>query len=394
MGPHILQVPASILWPDEALIVSSFFLPAAMLVAGLFALIVGSLLLIRGGSGLAARMGISPLVIGLVALVLGPVVAGLAVILVASCRGDVTLVVGNIVGSNIFNVLFILGICGLVTPLAVAARLIRWSVPLMFLSSLAVLWLGWHGEIDRLAGAGLLLASLGYVVAAVYVGRRDQEPARQEFAGQIQRGMIGPPGSLARQLVSVLAALGALSFGAYWFVEGTAGVASHLAISEFTVGLSIVGIGTSLPGLITSIAAAKRGDRNVAVGNVVGSYLISSLGFLGIAAMAAPHGAWIVPVALRFDIPVMVAVSVLCVPILFSGCVISRWEGLLFLSCYAAYMAYLVLRQGHSVATEAYGQLIVMVLIPTTVILVMLGGLKAFRRRRPVHAARHRIRGI
>jgi cation:H+ antiporter len=374
--------------------VDSYLLPAASIVGGLIVLILGAELLIRGASGLAARLGLSPLLIGLTVVAVGTSAPELAVSVMASHRGESELVIGNIVGSNTFNVLFILGLSALIAPLAVASRLVRVDVPLMILSALAMLGLGWNGVLGRWQGAVLLGSLVIYLAWMVFQARREQEPVRQEFEKLIEEKPVRPPRSLAVQLGWILFGLGLLAAGSRWMVGGAVALASLWGVGQLLIGLTIVAMGTSLPEVVTSVLATVRGHRDIAVGNIVGSNIFNVLGILGISALIAPQGLGVTSAALGFDIPMMIAASILCLPIFFSGSVVTRWEGLLFLAYYAAYITYLILLIVQPGASTAYAKLIIIVGIPATVILVMIGVLKTFRRRRPTRPLRHRIRGI
>jgi cation:H+ antiporter len=287
-----------------------------------------------------------------------------------------------------------LGLSALIAPLAVASRLDRVDVPLMILSALAMLGLGWNGVLGRWQGAVLLGSLVIYLAWMVFQARREQEPVRQEFEKLIEEKPVRPPRSLAVQLGWILFGLGLLAAGSRWMVGGAVALASLWGVGQLLIGLTIVAMGTSLPEVVTSVLATVRGHRDIAVGNIVGSNIFNVLGILGISALIAPQGLGVTSAALGFDIPMMIAASILCLPIFFSGSVVTRWEGLLFLAYYAAYITYLILLIVQPGASTAYAKLIIIVGIPATVILVMIGVLKTFRRRRPTRPLRHRIRGI
>jgi cation:H+ antiporter len=319
---------------------------AILFALGLGLLIAGAEALVRGASGLAARFGIPPLVVGLTVVAYGTSAPEMAVSMASALKGQGDLAFGNVVGSNIFNVLFILGVSAAITPLFVTRQLLRLDVPVMIGVAGLALLLALDGSIGRLDGALLLFGAVAYTLLLIRLARRDPAPPPAADARA--------PLPLPLQLLLIAAGLGALVLGSRWLVAGAVAVARWLGLSELVIGLTIVAAGTSLPEVASSIVAALRGEREIAVGNVVGSNIFNVLAVLGLSGAVAPDGVIVAPAALRFDVPVMLAASVACLPIFFTRCRISRWEGALFLATYAAYTAYLVLdAQGHD-ALPAY----------------------------------------
>lgn len=323
---------------------SDYLVPDALIVVGLAFLIVGGELLVRGASRLAAAIGISPLIIGLTVVAFGTSAPEMAVTLQASLKGEADLALGNVVGSNICNLLLILGVSALAAPLAVPAQLLRRDLPLMILASLLVLVLGWDGNIGRYDGCLLFAGLLAYVAWAIVQGRRERREASPEDAPSCPASRESRPWLVVAQLLLVATGLVLLTLGSGWLVQGAVTIARLLGVTELMIGLTIVAVGTSLPELATSVVASLRGQREIAVGNVVGSNLFNVLGVLGLPAMIAPHGIAVSRVALRFDIPVMIVVSAACLPIFLTGRRISRWEGGMLLACYAGYTAYLIFK--------------------------------------------------
>jgi cation:H+ antiporter len=335
---------------------------------GLAALIVGAEMLVRGASRLAVTFGISPLVVGLTVVAFGTSAPELAVSVQSTWSGQVDIALGHVVGSNIFNVLFILGASALITPLLVHQQLIRQEVPLMVFASLLTWGLAADGALSRLDGgvmAGLLIA---YVVLLIRQSRRKQ---RKDVLAEYDEELDITPGQgwdrhWATQTGLVLAGLGLLVLGSHWLVAGAVEFATWLGVSELVIGLTIVAIGTSLPEVATSILAAIRGERDIAVGNVVGSNIFNLFCVLGGSALVAPAALPVGDGMLHFDLPVMVAVAVACLPIFFTGHRIARWEGLLFLAYYHAYTIWLILHATHNGAGETYGAVMVGFVIPLT----------------------------
>jgi len=356
-------------------------LAVGLILAGLVALVLGGELLVRGASALAAFLGVSPLIIGLTVVAFGTSAPELAVSLKAGLSGQADIAVGNVVGSNVFNVLFILGISALVAPLVVHSQLIRLELPLMVLVSVVTWGLAYSGTIGRAEGLGLVVGLVAYVAWSVMQSRRESQTVVQEFAEEFDR----PPKSkwgLALQLVWIVLGLIALALGSRWLVDGAVMIARQMGMSELLIGLTIVAVGTSLPEVVASITASIKGERDIAVGNVVGSNLFNLMCVLGVTAVVVPDGVPVAPSAIWQEMPVMIAVSVLCLPIFFTGYRIDRWEGGLFLAWYFIYTTYLVLAATDSPLATIVGNVALFGLVPLT-ILILLVSVVASRGSKP-----------
>ncbi len=354
-----------------------------LLALGLALLIVGAELLVRGASRLAAAAGLPSLVIGLTVVAYGTSAPELAVSLQAGLAGSADIALGNVVGSNIFNVLFILGVSALVAPLTVASKLVRLDLPILVVVSAAVIVLGRDGRIGQLEGAVLAIAGILYTVFLIRQGHREGRPAEDGGPPPSDPGRVWP-GALA--LVAVGLAL--LVLGARWLVEGAVAVARGAGVSELVIGLTLVAAGTSLPEVATSVVASLRGERDIAVGNVVGSNLFNILWVLGLASAVSPAGVGVAAAALRFDLPVMLAVAVACLPVFFTGWVIARWEGALFLGYYLAYVAFLLLASSQHAALPVFNAVMLRFVLPLTAITLLVltaGWLRTLRRARRTH---------
>lgn len=342
-----------------------------LFVAGLVFLIVGAEALVRGASRLAAALGITPLVVGLTVVALGTSSPELAVSTKAALSGQASIGLGNVVGSNIFNVLFILGLSALVAPLVVAQQLVRLDVPLMIVLSSIVLLLSLDGVLGR-ADGGFLVAGLAvYVWFLVRESRRERVEVTEEYAREFAVGSSRKIGA-AVDVGLVVGGLALLVLGSRWLVDSASAFAMHLGVSELVVGLTIVAAGTSLPEVVTSIVAALRGERDIAVGNVVGSNIFNIMAVLGVASVVAPQGIDVSPAVVGFDIPVMIAVAVACLPIFFTGGAISRWEGALLLAYYAAYTLYVVLAASEHDALPRFSGIMLCFVIPLTAVTLAL----------------------
>jgi cation:H+ antiporter len=334
-------------------------------VAGGVLLVAGAELLVRGASRLALGLGISPLVIGLTVVAYGTSSPELAVSIGSAYGGAADVAMGNVVGSNIFNVLFILGLSALIAPLVVAQPLVRRDVPLMIATSVLVLLLALDGRIGRLDGLLLTVGTLAYTIFLIRQSRRDPPQVQAEYQEAFGRGRPHAP----RWAVNAgLAATGLalLVAGARWLVEAAVTMATLLGVSELVIGLTIVAAGTSLPEVATSVMASLRGERDIAVGNVVGSNIFNILAVLGLTGAVAPEGVRVPPGALTFDIPVMIAVAVATLPIFFSGYAIVRWEGAVFLAFYLVYMLYLVLDATEHAAFAPFSAAMTWFILPLT----------------------------
>jgi cation:H+ antiporter len=357
--------------------------------AGLVLLVGGAELLVRGSSRLAAAFGVSPLVIGLTVVAYGTSTPELAVSVSAGLEGRADLEVGNVVGSNVFNVLAILGACALLAPLRVEAQVVRREVPIMIGASLLAAALGWDGRISALDGALLTAGIVLYSVSSIVQSRRETAAIQAEYA-QEYGPAAAPAGraGVAVQLLWIAAGLALLVVGSRWLVGGAVAAAQWLGVSEVVIGLTIVSIGTSLPEVATSVLATLRGERDIAIGNVVGSNVYNLLAILGVASLVTPGGLEVAPSIRNFDGPVMIAVALACLPLFATGHRLARWEGALFLGYYVAYAVYLVLDAvGHD-ALPAYSAIMLEFVLPLTAVTVAVVVFRELRaRRRPAAGA-------
>ncbi|MGD9857104.1 MAG: calcium/sodium antiporter [Planctomycetaceae bacterium] len=351
------------------------------LIGGLVFLTAGAELLVRGASALAAAFRISPLVIGLTVVAYGTSMPELAVSVQSALKGQPDVALGNVVGSNIFNVLFILGVSALIIPLRVSQQLVWFDVPLMIVLSVLVAAMSWDGAIGSLDGLVLTAGLIAYTVWAVVHSRREGLVVQEEYAAEF--GGLPQPARRSKPLVNValiIAGLVLLIAGSRWFTAAAIEMARHLGISELVIGLTIVAAGTSLPEVATSVMAAVRGERDIAVGNVVGSNIFNIMGVLGLSGIVSGRGVAVTSDALYFDIPVMIAVAVACLPIFFTGHVIARWEGGVFLGYYLAYTAYLILAAVDPAVTRTLTTVMLGFVLPLTVVGLAVSVFRAIRR--------------
>ena len=358
-----------------------------LFILGLVLLVFGADQLVAGASRVAARLGISSLVIGLTVVAFGTSAPELAVSLTGAFGGQADLALGNVVGSNIFNVLFILGLTALVAPLTVQPQLIRFDVPLMIVASGLCWLLAADGLVSRVDGIMLAIGIVAYTTALIWPARKKPIPADPADPAA---PAAAPQGRLPLQILQILAGLVMLVIGSRWLVDGAIAFATSLGVSELVISLTIVAAGTSLPELATSVLAAMRGERDIAVGNVVGSNIFNILCVLGLSAAIGPHGVAVAPAALAFDIPVMTLVAVLCLPLFITGKLIARWEGAVFFAYYVAYTVYLMLMAWQHPALATYGWAMKWVVMPSTAVLVTALLIRDVRRRDPLPSPRAR----
>ncbi len=353
-----------------------------LFLVGLGILVLGAESLVRGASRLAALLGVSPLVIGLTIVAFGTSSPELVVSLQSSLTGQSDIALGNVVGSNIFNVLFILGISAMIAPLTVSQRLVRLDVPIMILVSVLTLIFSYSGRISSIEGIILFLGVAVYTGFLIFQSRKEAGSVQHEYIVEYGARDQIKISSLTINIVLIAGGLLLLVVGSRWFLNGAVTIARSFGVSEFVIGLTLVAAGTSLPEVATSIVAAVRGERDIAVGNVVGSNIFNVLAVLGLSAVFAPGGISVSASALSFDIPVMIAVAVACLPIFFTGNVIARWEGFLFFGYYAAYIAYLIIGSEHHDILPLFSYVMLVFVIPLTILTLIIVTIRAILSNR------------
>lgn len=358
-----------------------------LLIVGLVLLVAGAESLVRGASNLGRAIGLPALVIGLTVVAFGTSAPEFAVSTQAGFAGQSDIAVGNVVGSCLFNILLILGVSALIIPLTVSSQLVRLDVPVMIAVS-ALAWIfAADGAVSRTEGIILFAGIIVYTWILIRLGRKQTSDLAADLAAGPSRPADTEPTKPPKiwlSLIFVIAGLAMLVLGSRWLVDGAAGIARSLGVSELLIGLTLVAAGTSLPELATSVVAGIRGERDIAVGNVVGSNIFNILVVLGGSSIVVGSMKVSTP-ALHFDIPVMVATAVACLPIFFTGGRISRWEGAVFLLYYIVYTAYLILR-GQEEDSAILDATMIWFVIPATVLGIGLSVVYALRNRRKLDA--------
>lgn len=342
-----------------------------MFAGGLVSLVLGANWLVRGAAKLALSFGISPLVVGLTVVAFGTSAPELAVSAGAVLDGKVDIAIGNVVGSNILNVLLILGASALITPLVVHAQLIRQEVPIMIGATLVLFLMMSNGVLSVPEAAVLVVALVAYNVFLVVQSRRQSASESSELDEEVDMSSTWDR-HWSVQVGLILAGLVALVLGSQLLVDAAVTTARQFGVSDVVIALTIVSLGTSLPEIATSITAALKGQRDMAVGNVVGSNTFNILGCLGVSGVLSGSGLVVAESVIHFDAWVMLVVALACLPIFITGREIARWEGGVFLGYYAAYTAYLIMASQHHDALPMFSSVMVYFAVPLTVITLLV----------------------
>ncbi len=315
-----------------------------LLLAGFVLLALGAELVVRTATRLAVSLGVTPMMIGLTVVAVGTSMPELVVAIVAGRQGSGGLAVGNISGTNMLNILFILGLTALLRPLPLHLRVLKLDLPVMVVAAGMMAAMAWDGSISRLDGGLLCGAAVIYTAALIRLGRNESQAVKAEFEQMCAGDSPGRECERHRVRDSMLlaAGIGSTILGAQWLVDGAVDVARVLNVSEELIGLTIVAIGTSAPEFATTVVATIRDARDVAIGNLLGSSIYNILAILGIATVVTPGGFAVERQLLLVDIPLMLGVALLCIPVFVTGRQVSRAEGGLFVGTYLAYLTWLL----------------------------------------------------
>ncbi|HKM27962.1 MAG TPA: calcium/sodium antiporter [Thiopseudomonas sp.] len=355
----------------------------AYLIGGFTLLVLGAEVLVRGAARLAARFGISPLIIGLTVVAFGTSAPEMAVSTQSAFMGQGDIAIGNVIGSNIFNVLVVLGLSALIIPLVVSRQLVRFDVPIMIAAGFLAWFLALDGSYSRIDGLILfscIIVYTGYlIISSLKAFKAGKTLASDdEYTADINPHRFASLINIAYLLIGLVL----LVTGSNLLVTGAVSLAQALGLSELVIGLTIIAVGTSLPELATSLIAAWKGERDIAVGNIVGSNLFNLLAVLGLAGLASPENIAVARSAIEFDFPVMMAVMVACLPVFFAGYSINRWEGALFLGYYVAYTAYLIMQSNGEPFANTFADAMFGYVVPLTAITLFVIAARAWRIQR------------
>ncbi|MGA0862580.1 MAG: calcium/sodium antiporter [Ilumatobacteraceae bacterium] len=354
------------------------------IVIGLVMLIAGAEFLVRGAASIASRLGISAVAIGLTVVAFGTSAPELAVSVGSALRGEAEVALGNVIGSNIANILLILGLSAVFGGLTIASRVVRLDLPLVMIASTVVLLMSLDSSISRIDGVILFAGIIAYTAWLLRASRRESKDMLVESASavaEIEGGSADDP--VVGLVAYLVGGFVMLVVGAQVLVGAATEFATNAGVSKMVVGLTVVAIGTSLPELATSMVAAYRGERDIAVGNVVGSNMFNLLSVLGAAGIFAKNGVAVADSSLTIDYPVMIAATVVLLPIFWNGFAIKRWEGLLLVGFYALYIVFLALDATDHSATEWVGPA-ALVAAPLAILSFSVAGFQGWRQHRGV----------
>jgi cation:H+ antiporter len=353
------------------------------LIAGLVCLVGGAEFLVKGAAAVATRLGIEPVIIGLTVVAFGTSAPELAVSVSSGLSGNSDVAFGNVVGSNIVNILLILGASAIVGGLAVTQRIIRLDVPLLIVVSVVALVMSLDNRIGRIDGIVLFAGIVAYTGWLIRASKRGEDDLvveeYQDVIDTIEGAVVEKP--IIVQFGYVAVGLVTLVIGSQLLVNSATDIATELGVSDLVIGLTVVAIGTSLPEFATSMLAAFRGERDIAVGNVVGSNLFNLMCVLGLTGIVSSDGVNVSEASLRLDFPVMLAATIVLVPIFWNGFQIKRWEGFVLAAFYIAYVAYLIVDANDSDAADVIGPA-ALIVTPLVLMTFAVTGFQGWRRHR------------
>lgn len=364
------------------------FQTIAGLVVGLVCLTLGAEWLVKGASSVAARLGIAPIVIGLTVVAFGTSAPEFAVSVQGALSGNSDVAIGNVVGSNTFNILFVLGLSAVIGSLTIEQRIIKRDIPILMALSIVIYGLIWNDVVGRLEGLVLFIGIIVYTLWLLRGARKaESEKVNAEYEEamqQVEGKTVAKP--LYFQIGLVVVGLALLILGSRFLVSSATTIAEAFGVSDLVIGLTVVAAGTSLPELATSVMAAYRGQRDIAVGNVVGSNIFNLLAVLGASAAISSEGIAVNRELIRLDYPVMLAATLVLIPICWNGFAIRRWEGALLTAFYVAYVAYLVMDAGDSTAPELF-RTMMLIVTPIVMLAFTATGIQGWRKYRAAHPA-------
>ena len=357
------------------------------LVGGVVSLVAGAEFLVKGSAAVASRLGIPPVIIGLTVVAFGTSAPELAVSVSAGIGGNSDVAFGNVAGSNIVNILLILGVSAAISGLAVSQRIVRIDVPLLLVATVVVLVMALDNRIGRVDGIILFAGIIAYTGWLIRAARRESNEVETEYGSAIETlEGVSVERPLLVLITYVVIGLAILVVGSQLLVNSATDIAVEFGVSELVIGLTVVAVGTSLPELATSVLAAFRGQRDIAVGNVVGSNLFNLLSVLGLTGIVTSGGVSVTDASLELDFPVMLAATIVLVPIFWNGFEIKRWEGFVLVVFYVVYVAYLILEATDSSASDLV-RAAALIASPLVLMTFSVTGFQGWRRHRQSLAA-------
>jgi len=356
---------------------------AAILLIGLLLLGLGGDILIRGSVALADRTGISRLLIGLTIISIGTSAPEFAISAYASWLGKTDIALGNIIGSNIFNVLFALGIAAIISNLRIHRKTNIIDVPIMLGISVLAYVMSFTGNINRWSGLVLFTIFIVFNLFLIFYERKHPGEAA-EISAEAEE-LLKHKKSIPVSIVFIVIGLILLAVGSKVLVKGAEDLARLMHLSELIISLTIVAIGTSVPEAITAMIAAFHRETDMAVGNIIGSNIANISGVLGLSALLAPHGIAVPIEVLQFDFPLMLASSFACLPIFYTGHQVSRGEGIILLTYYILFITYVILRATHHPDLNLFNDALLFFCAPLTILTLGILVYREHQKRSKLH---------
>jgi cation:H+ antiporter len=335
-------------------------------VLGLVLLVAGGYVLVKGSSSLALRIGMSTLVVGLTVVAFGTSAPEQAVTMMSSFQGEPQVALGNVVGSNVANVLLIVGLCALAVTLSVDWKLIYIHVPIMFAFSLAMLLMSLDGHLGRTDGLILFGALVIYVALSVFGTMRGNKTGKSSKSEDAEK----PTGTLGKDVLFILAGLVLLTVGSHLIVKSACYIAEISGVSERVIALTVVAFGTSLPEIIVSLIGCFTGERDLIIGNVVGSNIFNIGSVLGLTLSIGPEGFDVVDQSLTRDMPMVLGTALMLFVMMITHRLVQRWEGFLLLGWYFMLMTLAVLQAKETTTASGFTTFLLVMALPATLILV------------------------
>lgn len=354
-----------------------------LFIVGLGLLIGGAELFLNSVDKFGIAWRISPLIMGLTVVAFATGAPELAISLQAAIEGRPDLVLGNIIGSNISNILLILGITGLISPLTITNRIIKRDIPMVIAASILMYVLAMDGSLSPLDGIIILVALFGYSIFMYFQIKSDRANNKREQLSKAAKDILknNPARFYTKYVFLLLLGLVMIVMGSRLMVHAAVTIAEILGVSELIIGLTIVSIGTSLPEVATSVSASRRGDSDTAIANVLGSNLYNILLTLGLTVVIAPGVISVSQEAINFDMPVMIIVIFACLPLFWPGNELSRVEAFGFIFYYGAYLTYLVfIAMSHPLKSEMEWWML-WVIIPISVLLIIVKFIVDYKKK-------------
>lgn len=346
-----------------------------LIIGGLALLILGGEILIKSSTNLASRLGMKPIVIGLTIIAMGTSAPEIIINLSSISEGHSSLALGNILGSNIFNILFILGISALITPLIINQKLIKIDIPILIILTITVWIFSLDLNLSFNEGIILFILLILFIIFSIKFSKKESPEVIKEYENEFST----PRKSLLLTIIYFCMGLTLLLLGSHYLVNGSVSLARSWGISELIIGITILACGSGTPEVVISVMAARKKEYDIAIGNIIGSCIFNILFVLGTSIIIFPNQP-IPPEALNFDIPIMILTSIICLPICLSDQKVSRIEGLLLLLYFVSYISFIILNSSGHDAIEPFGKIVGLFFIPITMITLFIISLKELRK--------------